>query len=164
MSDPSDTFVEKVSNLLKTNWSSSGTGLLVTEVTWSHSKFETMNDIEKVDTKAIISTYNPQNPITYTPLTPMTDEVNEIVVVDLILHTAPFNEGASGVDVTVGVREKIRQLILQVIHTNQLKLSGANLVTVEGEFIRGELPQILREAFKVVIKYYETYSAPPIGA
>lgn len=153
-----DTFVEKVSNLLRDNWSSSGTGVLVTEVAWSHSKFETMNDIEQIDTKAIISTYNPTNPITYKTLTPAVDEVTEIVVVDLILHTAPFGEGASGVDATVAVRERIRQQILQTIHSNQVKVSDANSVTVEGEYIRGELPQILREAFKVAVLYYEQYA------
>ena len=60
---PNDTFPEKISNLLQQNWDSNATGLEVADVFWSHDKFDTMNQVEQVSQKAIISTYNPQNPV-----------------------------------------------------------------------------------------------------
>ena len=49
----------------------------------------------------------------------------------------------------------MRQLILKILHEKQLVLSGADLVNVEGEYVRGELPQIQRESFKVAVSYFE---------
>lgn len=151
MSSPSDTFTEKISNLLQTKWSSAGTGLVVGDVAWSHDKYETMNSIENVSQKAIISTYNPTNPVTVEHLSRQTTLVKETVVVDVILHTAAFGS----TDSTIGVREAIRTLVLQVIHANWNLLSGADQMAFEGEYVRGELPQIQREAFKVVVSNFE---------
>jgi hypothetical protein len=150
-SPPSDTFAEKISNLLQAAWDSEATSLQVTDVAWSHDKFETMNSIESVSQKAIISTYNPTNPVTIEVLSAATNFVHEIVVVDVILHTYILG----GTDQTIAIREKIRTLILAVLHGSATLLSGADVMTVEGEFVRGELPQLQREAFKVVVSYFE---------
>jgi len=61
---PNDTFAEKLGSLLQENWDSNATGLQLSDVFWSHAKFETMTEVESVSQKAIISTYNPRNPVT----------------------------------------------------------------------------------------------------
>ena len=104
MSSPNDTFAEKISNLLQENWNSETTGLQVTDVSWSHDKFETMTSVERISQKAIISTYNPQNPVTIEHLSRETNFVKETVVVDVILHTDPLG----GTDQAIATREKIR--------------------------------------------------------
>ena len=155
MTMPIDTFTEKISNLLQRNWDNSSTGLQVTEVFWSHDKFDTMAQVEQVSQKAIISTYNPQNPVTCQVLSRETNMINELVVIDVLLHPAAFET----VDQAIGVREKIRTLIQTVIHANWNVLPGAAQMTLEGEYVRGELPQIQRESFKVSVLSFEV--APP---
>ena len=150
-----DTFAEKISNLLQSNWTSAGTGLLYTDVFWSHDKFETMQSVEVVNQKAIISTYNPTNPVAVEILSPQTNLVHETVVVDVILHTAILG----GTDSCIAAREAVRKLILQILHRNQTLLSGADVMLVEGEYVRGELPQLQREAFKVVVSNFEVLPA-----
>ena len=149
-----ETFAEKISNLLQENWNSESTGLQVSDVFWSHDKYETMTSVEQVSQKAIVSTYNPQNPVTVEVLTLQTNFVHETVVVDVILHTAILG----GTDSAISVREAIRQLVLQVIHLNATLLPGAALMRVEGEYVRAELPQIQREAFKVIVSNFEVLS------
>ena len=155
MVNPSDNFPEKVSNLLQANWSSAGTGLVLSDIAWSHDKFDTMTSIEQISQKAIVSTYNPQNPVTVENLSSQTNFLHETVVVDVILHA----EILGGTDATLGIREVIRQLILQIIHQNATSLPGSVLMQVEGEYVRGELPQIQREAFKVVVSNFEVLPA-----
>ena len=81
---PDDTFAEKISNLLQENWNSETTGLQVADVSWSHDKFETMMSVEQVSQKAIVSTYNPQNPVSVEILSSQTRFLHETVVVDVI--------------------------------------------------------------------------------
>jgi hypothetical protein len=154
-SPPSDTFPEKISNLLQTNWNSEATGLQVSDVAWSHDKFETMTSVDQVSQKAIISTYNPANPVSVEVLSAQTNFVHEILVVDVILHTAILG----GTDSCIATREAVRLLILAILHANHSLLPGAQLMTVEGEYVRGELPTIQREAFKVVCSWFEVLPA-----
>lgn len=153
-SSPSDTFAEKISNLLQENWDATATGLQVSDVAWSHDKFETMTSVEQVSQKAIVSTYNPTNPVSIEVLSAQTRFIHEIVVVDVILHT----DILGGTDACIATREAVRRLILKVLHANQTLLTGAALMIVDGEYVRGELPQIQREAFKVVVSSFEVMS------
>ena len=153
-SPPSDTFAEKISNLIQANWNSETTGLQVSDVAWSHDKFETLTSVEQVNQKAIVSTYNPTNPVSIEVLSAQTNFVHEIVVVDVILHTAILG----GTDSCIAVREAVRLLVLQILHANQALLPGADLMVLEGEYVRGELPQIQREAFKVVVSNFSVLS------
>ncbi len=153
-SPPSDTFAEKISNLIQANWNSETTGLQVSDVAWSHDKFETLTSVEQVNQKAIVSTYNPTNPVSIEVLSAQTNFVHEIVVVDVILHTAILG----GTDSCIAVREAVRLLVLRILHVNQALLPGADLMVVEGEYVRGELPQIQREAFKVVVSNFSVLS------
>jgi hypothetical protein len=155
LTTPNDTFAEKISNLLQENWDSDSTGLQVTDVFWSHDKFDTMSQVEQVSQIAIISTYNPQNPVAVEVLSPQTNFIHETIVVDVILHVAI----AGGTDSCIGLRESMRQLILQILHQNQTLLPGADFMSVEGEYVRGELPQIQRETFKVVVSSLEVLPA-----
>lgn len=148
---PADTFAEKISNLLQENWDAESTGLQATDVFWSHDKFDTMNQVEQVSQKAIISTYNPQNPVAVEALSSNTNFIHETVVVDIILHTAVLGDS----DSCLATREAVRQLILQILHRNQTFLQGAVAMNVEGEYVRGELPQIQRETFKVMVSSFE---------
>lgn len=150
-SPPNDTFTEKISNLLQQNWDSTTTDLLLADVAWSHDKFETLNSIEQISQKAIISTYNPQNPVTEEQLSRETKWVAETVVVDVILHSMPLG----GTDATIATREKIRQLVKTVIHQNWNLLPGADQMTIEGEYVRGELPMLQRESFKIIVANFE---------
>jgi len=154
LSQPSDTFPEKISNLLQENWNSQSTGLQLSDVFWSHDKFETMTSVEQVSKKAIVSTYNPQNPVTVEALSAQTRFVHETVVLDVILHTAVLG----GTDSCIATREAVRKLILAILHANQTLLPGASNMAVEGEYVRGELPQIQREAFKVIVSSFEVLS------
>jgi hypothetical protein len=153
-SPPVNTFPEKISNLLQANWNSETTGLQMTDVAWSHDKFETMNSVEQVSQKAIISTYNPTNPVSIEVLSPQTNFIHETVVIDVILHTAILG----GTDSCITTREAVRQLILAVIHGIQQNTQAsitADSISVEGEYVRGELPEVQREAFKVVVSNFE---------
>ena len=67
---PSDTFPEKISALLQACWDTEATGLQLTDIFWSHDKYETMMSVEDVTQKAVISTYNPQNPVSIEALSP----------------------------------------------------------------------------------------------
>lgn len=155
MSGPSDTFPEKISSLLQDNWDSESTGLQLSDIAWSHDKYETMTSIEKVSQKAIISTYNPANPVSIEVLSAQTNFIHETVVIDVILHTAILG----GTDSCIATREAVRRLILAVIHGIQLQtglsLPGADSISVDGEYVRGELSEIQREAFKVVVSSFE---------
>lgn len=157
-SPPSDTFAEKLSNLLQASWDPVATGLQVTDVAWSHDKFETMTSIEQQTQAAIISTYNPPNPVSVETLSAQTSFVHETVLIDVILHTEPFG----GTDATIATREAIRQLILAVIQGIQLNtgasLAGAVSIALEGEYVRGELPQVQRESFKVTVSNFQVSS------
>jgi hypothetical protein len=146
-----DTFAEKISLLLQENWDSVGTDLDADDVFWSHDKYETMTSLEQVSQKAIISTYNPTTPVTVENLSSQTNLVHETVVIDVILHT----EILGGTDAAISIREAARKQIMQVIHQNATLLPGAALMRIEGEYVRGELPQIQREAFKVVVSNFE---------
>jgi len=152
---PSNTFPEKISNLLQASWDSESTGLQVSDIAWSHDKFETMSSVEQVSQKAIISTYNPTNPVSIEVLSAQTNFIHETVVVDVILHTVILG----GTDNCIATREAVRELILAVIHGIQqqtgLSLPGADSVSIDGEYVRGELPEIQREAFKVVVSNFE---------
>ena len=148
---PFSTFPEKISVLLQANWNSESTGLQVTDVAWSHDKFETMNSIEQISQKAIISTYNPTNPVSIEVLSAQTNFIHETVAVDVILHTAILG----GTDSCIATREVIRQLLSSILRAYQTSLPGADLMIVEGEYVRGELPEIQREAFKVVVSNFE---------
>ncbi|MGA2386979.1 MAG: hypothetical protein ABSG33_10660 [Candidatus Bathyarchaeia archaeon] len=155
MSTPSDTFAEKISNLLQQNWDSDSTGIQMTDVFWSHDKFDTMSQVEQVSQKAIVSTYNPQNPVAVEVLTPQTNFIHETIVVDVILHVAILG----GTDSCIALRESVRQFILKILHAHQTLLPGANLMNVEGEYVRGELPQIQRETFKVAVSFFDVSPA-----
>ena len=110
-----------------------------------------MTEVEKVSQKAIISTYNPQNPVTVEQLSRETNFVKETVVVDVILHSDPLG----GTDQAIAIREKIRKFIQTVIHDNWNLLPGADQMTIEGEYVRGELPMLQRESFKVIVANFE---------
>jgi hypothetical protein len=155
MSQPTDTFPEKLSNLLQASWDSEATGLQLADIAWSHDKYETLNTIAEVTQKVIVSTYNPPNPVQVELLSKETNFVHETVLIDVILHTAAFGS----TDSCITARENIRKLVLAVIHAIQLNtgasLAGADAVRVDGEYIRGELPDLQREAFKTVVSYFE---------
>jgi hypothetical protein len=153
-SPPTDTFAEKISNLMQQNWDSTSTGLILTDVAWSHDKFETLNSIEQISQKAIISTYNPQNPVSEEQLSRETKWVAETVVIDVILNTTPLG----GTDATIAIRERIRKFIKTVIYQNWNLLPGADQMKIDGEYVRGELPMLQRESFKVVVGNFEVRS------
>ena len=150
----SDNFAEKISALLQENWDNNTTGLQQSEVFWSHAKFETMTEVESVSQKAIVSTYNPQNPVTVEQLSRETNFVKETVVVDVILHSDPLG----GTDQAIAVREKIRKFVQTVIHANWNLLPGADQMAIEGEYVRGELPMLQRESFKIIVANFEVHS------
>ena len=151
MSEPSDTFSEKISSLLQANWSSTATGLQVSDVDWRHEKFDTMTETQHPTQKAIIGTYNPPNAVSAEVLSAQTSFIHEAVVIDLFLHSGVLG----GADNCLATREKIRQFILQVIHQNATVLPGAVLMTFEGGYGRLEGPNEQRECFKVVCSWFE---------
>lgn len=155
MAQPNDTFPEKISNLIQASWDSEATGLQVTDVAWSHDRFETLNNAENESQKAIISTYNPPNPRAVEVLSAQTNFIRETIVVDVILHSASLG----GVDQCLATRETIATLISAVIHGVQqntsASLAGADAVWLEGEYACVEEPQTQRETLKVVVGWFE---------
>jgi hypothetical protein len=75
-------------------------------------------------------------------------------VVDVILHSDPLG----GTNQAIAIREKIRTLVQSVIHANWNLLPGAEQMTIEGEYVRGELPMLQRESFKVIVANFEVQS------
>jgi hypothetical protein len=154
-SPPSDTFPEKLSNLLQAAWDSEATGLQVTDVSWSHDRYETMTNVEQTSQKAIVSMYNPNNPRTCEVLSAQTNFIHEIVLIDIVLHTAPLG----GTDQALKTREAIVSLILTIVHGIQRDtgafLVGANSIQVNGEYVRVEGPEKQRVTLKVTISWFE---------
>ena len=152
---PSDTFPEKICNLLQQSWDSEATGLQVTDITWTHDRYETMVNVEQQILKAIISTYNPPNPVTSEVLSAQTNFVHETVVIDVILHPVVLG----GTDNCIATRAAIKKLIFAIFHSIEqqtwLSLAGADSVWIPGEYACIEAPETQREAFKVVVDYFE---------
>jgi hypothetical protein len=152
---PSDTFPEKISNLLQASWDSEATGLQVIDVSWSHDRYETMTNVEQPSQKAIISTYNPPNPRTCEVLSAQTNFIHETIVIDIVLHPAPLG----GTDQCLATREAIVTLILAVIHGIQqntgASLDGADSIWAAGEYIRVEGPDAQRVSLKVIVSWFE---------
>ena len=143
---------ETLSNLLQAQWTSAGTGLQVTDVYWSHDKYETLSQIDTVSQKAIISTYNPENPVIVTSLSKECNHVLETVVLDIILHSAAFG----GTDQTISAREQIKQLCYAIIHAAQSSGGTAwSDLYVDGEYVKGELPDLQRIALRVKFVTFE---------
>jgi hypothetical protein len=155
---PSDTFAEKISNLLQQSWDSEATGIQVSEINWSHAKFETMREISNVNQKVIISTYNPTNPVSCEALSAQTNFVHEIIVIDVILQTQPFGSTDNCITARVAIKKLITTVIHEVELQTGLSLPGADSILIEGEFVCGELPDIQREAYKAVVNYFEVLS------
>ena len=81
--------------------------------------------------------------------------MKETVVIDVILHSDPLG----GTDQAIAVRERIRKLIQSVVHANWNLLPGADQMAIEGEYVRGELPLLQRESFKVIVTNFEVKTA-----
>ncbi len=45
-----------------------------------------------------------------------------------------------------------------MIHSNWNLLPGADQMTIEGEYVRGELPMLQRESFKIVVANFEVHT------
>jgi hypothetical protein len=85
---------ELISSLLQTNWDSVGTGLLVTDVNWSHTRFEAVSQLDAIAQNVIISTYNPPKPTKSTSKTLTFTLVEELIIIDLLVKPSTSLETA----------------------------------------------------------------------
>jgi hypothetical protein len=149
-------YAEVLSSLLQSQWTSAGTGLLVSQVYWSHVKFDAVSQIAAISQSVIVSTYNPENPVVLTSLSKECNHLLETVVLDIILKPAPLG----GIDSAISTREAIKQLFYSVIHAAQSSAgSGWSDLYIDGEYIKGELPDLLRLALRVKFVTFEVLPA-----
>jgi len=132
---------ELISNLLQANWTSVGTGLLVTDVNWSHTRFEAISQLDAIAQTVIISTYNPPKPTKSTSKTREFTLVDELVIIDLLVKPGDFLETA------LQTRETIARWIQDTVQANQLKVSGQAVVEITDELVKAELPNLIRSAW-----------------
>ena len=132
---------ELISTLLQTNWTSVGTGLLVTDVNWSHTRFEAVSQLDAIAENAIISTYNPPKPTKSTSKTMTFTLVEELIIIDLLVKPSTSLETA------IQTREIISRWIQDTVQINQLSVSGQAAVEITDELVKAELPNLIRSTW-----------------
>jgi hypothetical protein len=132
---------ELISSLFQTNWTSVGTGLLVTDVNWSHTRFEAVSQLDAIAENVIISTYNPPKPTKSTSKTLTFTLVEELIIIDLLVKPSTSLETA------IQTREIIARWIQDTVQINQLLVSGQAVVEITDELVKAELPNLIRSAW-----------------
>ena len=132
---------ELISSLLQTNWTIVGTGLLVTDVNWSHTRFEAVCQLDAIVENVIISTYNPPKPTKSTSKTLTFTLVEELIIIDLLVKPTTSLETA------IQTREIIARWIQDTVQINQLLVSGQAVVEITDELVKAELPNLIRSAW-----------------
>ena len=132
---------ELISSLFQTNWTSVGTGLLVTDVNWSHTRFEAVSQLDAIAQNVIISTYNPPKPTKSTSKTLTFTLVEELIIIDLLVKPSTSLETA------IQTREIIARWIQDTVQINQLLVSGQAVVEITDELVKAELPNLIRSAW-----------------
>ena len=132
---------ELISSLLQTNWDSVSTGLLVTDVNWSHTRFEAVSQLDAIAQNVIISTYNPPKPTKSTSKTLTFTLVEELIIIDLLVKPSTSLETA------IQTREIIARWIQDTVQINQLLVSGQAVVEITDELVKAELPNLIRRAW-----------------
>jgi len=132
---------ELISTLLQTNWTGVGTGLLVADVNWSHTRFEAVSQLDAIAETVIISTYNPPKPTKSTSKTLTFTLVEELIIIDLLVKPATSLETA------IQTRESIARWIQDTVQINQLAVSGQAAVEITDELVKAELPNLIRSAW-----------------
>ena len=132
---------ELISSLLQTNWTIVGTGLLVTDVNWSHTRFEAVCQLDAIVENVIISTYNPPKPTKSTSKTLTFTLVEELIIIDLLVKPSTSLETA------IQTREIIARWIQDTVQINQLLVSGQAVVEITDELVKAELPNLIRSAW-----------------
>jgi len=132
---------ELISSLFQTNWTSVGTGLLVTDVNWSHTRFEAVSQLDAIAENVIISTYNPPKPTKSTSKTLTFTLVEELIIIDLLVKPSTSLETA------IQTREIIARWIQDTVQINQLSVSGQAVVEITDELVKAELPNLIRSAW-----------------
>ena len=128
---------ELISSLFQTNWTSVGTGLLVTDVNWSHTRFEAVSQLDAIAENVIISTYNPPKPTKSTSKTLTFTLVEELIIIDLLVKPTTSLETA------IQTREIIARWIQDTVQINQLSVSGQAVVEITDELVKAELPNLI---------------------
>ena len=134
---------ELLSTLLQNNWCSTGIGLLVTDVNWSHTRFEAVSQIDLITQNVIISTYNPPKPTKSTPESRECALVEELVIIDLLIKTC------DSVETALQTRETIARWLQDVILLNQFLVSGWAMVEINDELVKAELPSLIRSVWQM---------------
>ena len=132
---------ELISSLLQSNWTSVGTGLLVTDVNWSHTRFEAISQLDAIAQTVIISTYNPPKSTKSTSKTMTFTLVEELIIIDLLVKPTTSLETA------IQTRETIARWIQDTVQINQLSVSGHAVVEITDELVKAELPNLIRSAW-----------------
>lgn len=146
---------ETLSTLLQTQWSSAATGLVVSDVYWSHTIYEAISQLDGITQKAILSAYNPPQPSKSTPQSREFVTVEEMVVLDLLLKPANYVD----VETTNQTREAIIKWMLTTIQLNQFAVTGQKLVEVEKELVKAEIPNIIRSAWLIKATRFQIQTA-----
>jgi len=132
---------ELISTLLQTNWTNVGTGLLDTDVNWSHTLFEAVSQLDAIAQNVIISTYNPPKPTKSTSKTREFTLVDELVIIDLLVKPT------TSIETAIQTRETIARWIQDTVQINQLSVSGQAVVEITDELVKAELPNLIRSAW-----------------
>ena len=132
---------ELISTLFQNQWSSIGTGLLVTDINWSHTRFEAISQLDAIPQNVIFSIYNPPKPTKSTPKSRECALVEELVVLDLLIKPG------DSVETALQTRETIIRWLQDTIQLNQFGVSGQAMVEMNSELVKAELPNLIRSAW-----------------
>ncbi len=145
MSSPSLPFTEVLSDLLQAQWTSVGTGLQVTDVFWTHTVYQAVDQLGGVTQKAIISVYNPPAPAENKVQSREFALIDEVVIVDILMKTANYPD----LETALQTREAIIQWLVQMVLAQQFNAIGQRLIQLQKELVKAESPNLLRCAWQV---------------
>lgn len=126
---------ELLSTALQANWNVSGLGSS-SDVTWKHTRYEAVADLQSFNTKIVLSTYNPADAVQTKMLTRECLQVTETVTVDVILQLRMYSD----MDSLLSDRESISDWLLQTITMLQFQFTGSANVFPLGIPVKVEYP------------------------
>jgi hypothetical protein len=132
---------ENISVLLQVKWSNVCSDLLVTDINWSHTRFEAISQLEAIAENVIISTYNPPKPTKSTSKTRDFALFEELVIIDILIKPTV------SIELALQTREAIVRWLQDTIQLNQFLIVDQKNVELIDELVKAELPNLIRSAW-----------------
>jgi hypothetical protein len=136
---------EVLSNLLQAQWNNAATGLQVTDVFWSHTVYQAVDQLGAITQRVIISVYNPPAPAENKVQSREFAVLDEVVIVDILMKLANYPD----LETALQTREAIIQWLVQTVLAQQFNASGQKLIQLQKMLVKAESPSLLRCAWQV---------------